>query len=237
MEVADVVDAIETAPENLREFYVKQDDGKFKFDPAAATAGLKKNRNDILTEKERLAAKLAGVDVDEYRRLKAAEEDAKRKKQQDEGDWEAREKSLKDSFQAEKTTYEGKIVTMTKALEKTLVDAEVVGALSAAKGNIPVMKRHVRDYVQMTESNGEYVVRVVDDKGQVRFVNGVEMTIPQLVAEFKSKDEFKANFAAEAGSGSGAPNNVRRTPGAEADVFKIGNPTERLKAARRLPNR
>lgn len=234
----DFVDSLESVQDvTAREFYVPiiegENKGKFKFDPVAATQGLRKNRDDILREKGIIEGKYKGVDLTAYQKWQAEQADNARKKQLADGDFEAREKSLKDAHTAELAARDQRVTSLTKALEKNLIDATVTAAITKADGKLPILKKIVRDQVQMVEVNGEFYPRVVDESNQVRFMNGHEMTVEELLAELKSNKDYTAAFNADKASGSGATSTTRK-PGAAGDteIAKITNPVERLKAAR-----
>jgi hypothetical protein len=241
MEVQDVIDTIDAAPENLREFYVPGKDanvGKFVFDPAASVAGLKKNKTDILTEKQKLEQKYQGVDLDEYNKWRTDQATLADKKLKDKGDWDAKEASLKTAHQTELATEKSRQEKTFKSLEKVLITNATQNALIEAKvirGREKVLLPHITGNLKVIEVDGEFVARVVDGTGQVRYQNGSEMTIAQLVAELKGDDSFSDNFEAKEARGSGAnPGGQNRKPGA-SETRQDGplNPTNRLKDARR----
>ena len=65
---------------------------------------------------------------------------------------------------------------------------------------------HVRRYLKRVEEGDDFKVIVVDDKGNPRVAgaNGDLMTVEQLVAEMKTKDEYAGGFKGTGASGSGA---------------------------------
>lgn len=234
MELPDVIDSIELAPAGFAEFYIKGEDGKFKFDPATSVAGLKKNKTDILSEKTRLEERFKGVDIDEYNRLKAAEKKIADDKLAATGDWDAKEKSIRESLGTIVKEKETTVAKLTTALEKNLIQAAAVSAISAADGIQETLEVHIIRHIKMVEVNGDFVARVIGPDGQVRYAGGAEMTIDQLVAEYKANPKFAGCFTTKKASGTGGPSNGQdRKPGATVTEGSILNPTERLKLSRR----
>jgi hypothetical protein len=234
VEIIEVVDSLDVAPETVREFYVKQADGKFKFDPAGATAGLKNNRDEILREKNTLETKFRGVDVEEYKRLKAVTPPVKKKEGTEDDDTvDARLTSLTTAHTAALSEKDQVIGKVTKSLQRNLIQNAAVTALTISKAKVAVMLPHVIGSLKMVETkDGDYVARVIDSSGEVRYLNGKEMTIEELVAEYKKNPDFATNFEADKGQGGGAAATTRKA-GAEGATERPTNPVERLKAARR----
>jgi hypothetical protein len=242
MEINELLDKVEDAPENLREFYVKNKDGKFEFNPAAAVSGVKKNRDEILAEKRTLLEKYKEVDLDAYNTWRKEQEENKTKTQKDKGDWEAREASLTEAHRKELEKEQKRNEAIFKSLDKQLIENTTLAALNEAKViavKTKVLLPHVKSQLKVIEVDGEYVARVIDGSGKVRYHNGSEMTIAQLVAEIKADEAFSDCFQAETAKGSGtsaAAQNRSTGRAAQPDNDKTPtnlNPTERLKSLRR----
>lgn len=241
MEITEIIDKVEDAPEHLREFYVKGTDGKFKFDPAGAVAGIKTNRDTILSEKRAITEKYKDIDLDAYNAWKQDQEKQKTQQQKDKNDWDAREASLKESHGKELQKEKDRNLSIFKALDKQLIENTTIAALTDAKvvpAKVKVLMPHIKNQLKVIEADGEFVARVVDASGKVRYQNGVEMTIAQLVGEFKSDEAFSDCFLAEQSKGSGTSSTAQskptgRTVQTETSTTQTLNPTERLKSVRR----
>lgn len=190
-------------------------------------AALEANRNQLLTEAK--AAKKAldaykGVDPAKYRELEEAAAEAERKRAEATGDWKTRETQLLAKTQQEIDARDGKIKALSGALERRLIDAEATTALAAAKGSPKVLLPHIKNHVRVVEEDGEFVVQVVDAKGNQRIgdAKGSPMTIAQLVEEMKADPEFARNFEGTGSSGGGAPRSIVSGGGGAQRVIPPG---------------
>jgi hypothetical protein len=172
-------------------------------------AALLASRNEVLKEAKKAkeyARKFEGIDPERYKALETAAEEAERKRAEAVGDWKAREAQLLEKVQKDIEARDSRINTLSSALERRLVDAEATAALAAAKGSPKVLLPHIKSHVKVVEEDGEYVVHVVDAKGNQRIgdAKGSPMTISQLVEEMKADPEFARNFDGSGSSGGGA---------------------------------
>ncbi len=179
------------------------------------TAGLKSQQTTLLDEAKKAKTALAafdGFDLEEFTRLKEAEEVAKRQKALGEGDWKTLEHNQNEAHGkvveahgvqlAERDAHIDKLVG---ALQKHLVDAELTKAISAAKGDAALLLPHARAFVQTRETDEGFEVFVTDEKGTplVSDGQGTPMTMAQLV-EGKLVDEYPRAFEGTGSSGGGA---------------------------------
>jgi hypothetical protein len=172
-------------------------------------AALLAKNSEILREAKKYketARKFEGIDPERYKALETAAEEAERKRLEAVGDWKAREAQLLEKVQKDIEARDGRISALSSALERRLVDAEATAALAAAKGSPKVLLPHIKSHVKVVEEDGEYVVHVVDAKGNQRIgdAKGSPMTISQLVEEMKADPEFARNFDGSGSSGGGA---------------------------------
>lgn len=177
---------------------------------AAETEGLKKNQAELLREAKAAKARLAaydGIDPEEHRRLKAAAEDAERKRLAGEGDYKALERQLIERHAKELEARDARNTALTRALERELIDAAAAKAIAEAKGSVKGLLPHVKPHIRVAEVDGEFVAQVVDSKGNQRIgdAKGTLMTIPQLVEEFKGDSDLARLFEGSGSSGGGAP--------------------------------
>jgi hypothetical protein len=176
---------------------------------AEANAALESNRNTLLAEKKKLEKEMArfkDIDPDKYRTLTEREAEIEKEKAERAGDWSKREAQLQERFTKETESKDGRIKSLSSALERRLVDAEATSAVAAAKGSPKVLLPHIKAHVKVVEDNGEFVVQVVDSNGNPRVgdAKGNPMTIAQLVEELKADPDFARNFEGSGSSGGGA---------------------------------
>lgn len=191
-------------------------------------AAILAKRDEALAEAKRakaLAAKYKDVDPDEYRSLKQQAAEAAQKKAIEEGNLESWKKQFQDQFAKEKEPLVNENKNLRSALERRLVDAEATAALAAAKGKTKVLLPHIKASVKVVEEDGEFVVQVVDSKGNPRIgdAKGNLMTISQLVEELKSDPEFAQNFEGTGSSGGGASRSIASGVGGSRTVSMSDN--------------
>jgi hypothetical protein len=221
MPVKQVFDKKEDAPEWLRSSLLEQD-GKFVFEAElpTETAGLKsalQKERDGKTALEKSLKAFEGIDPEEAKRLKAEAEKIEADKLKSKGDWDAREKQLKEQlaadlqkrethFQTELKSRDDRIVKLQGSLEKSLIEAQATAAIAAAKGSPELLLPHVMRSVKVVEENGEFVARVLDAQGQPRIANvkGDPFTVANLIEEMKANEVYGRAFDASGAGGSGA---------------------------------
>lgn len=92
-------------------------------------------------------------------------------------------------------------------LQSNLITAAATKALADAEGSISLLLPHVERFTRMKQNeHGQFVAEVINADGVARVGDGQgnPMTIPQLVEEMKSKDDFAAAFKGTKSSGTGA---------------------------------
>lgn len=230
MPIKQIFDTKEAAPEFLRAALLEQD-GKFVFEAETIveTAGLKKAldaERKAKADYEKTLKGFEGIDPDEAKRLKAEAEQIAADKLKSKGDWETREKQLKDQLAAElkkhQDQYTGEITKREEeakrlrgSLEQHLIEAQATAAIAAAGGVPELLLPHVKSAVRVVEENGQFVARVIGADGQPRIasVKGDPFTIGHLVEEMKSNAIFGRAFAASTAGGSGASNGTNGSGG------------------------
>lgn len=174
-------------------------------------------KKTILGEKKAAEARLAaleGIDPEEHQKLKAAAAEAAREKAKALGDWDAREKMIRDEMAAEHEKavkpLSLKAEKMRSALERRLVDAELTSAIARAKGVPELLLPHVRQHVRVKEVDDDFVAYVADKDGNPRIgdAKGSPMSFDQLVEDMKGSPIFARAFEGTGSSGSGAPSHA-----------------------------
>lgn len=222
MPIKHVFEKKEDAPEFLRASLLEQD-GKFVFEAElpAETAGVK---NALQKEREAKAALekslkgFEGIDPEKARQILADAEKAEADKLKQKGDWEAREKQLRDQLAADlqkrEQQFQGELAKSTernKALEASLYEQLITAQLSTeiAKHTTSVtpLLLGMAPHLKVFEEEGKFVAKVIDQGGNPRIadVKGSPFTIAALVEEFKAKPEWQALFPASKAGGGGAP--------------------------------
>lgn len=196
---------------------------------AESNAALEANRNTLLSEKKALEKQMArfkDIDPDKYKSMSEKEAEVERERAERAGDWKARETQLQERFTTETKAKDERIGSLSAALERRLVDAEATAALAAAKGSPKVLLPHIKAHVKVVEENGEFVVQVVDGRGQPRVgdAKGNPMTIGQLVEELKADPDFARNFEGSGSSGGGASRSTAGGGGAVRQITSTNSP-------------
>lgn len=225
MPVKQVFDTKDDAPEWLRPLLLESE-GKFVFEAETTVevAGLKKALDAERKAKadfEKSLKGYEGIDPEEARRLKAEAEEVSAAKLRSKGDWETREKQLKDQlaadlakrqqqFDAELTKRAERESKLQSALDRALIEANATAAIASKKGVPQLLLPHILRQVKVVEENGEFQPRVIGADGNPRIadVKGNPFTIANLVEEMYNDPVFGRAFEANGAAGSGAPNNT-----------------------------
>jgi hypothetical protein len=198
---------LDEIPEAFRPAY-REEGGKFV--PIVEDAsGLKSKNADLLTRltKATERAKILGDRTPEE--IQADLEFAKTQREKaarEAGDFE----TLKGQMAAEHQKALEKVSGRGKKLEgklyKVMAEQEAERAIVAAGGNPKVLLPHILPFIKPFETDDDITVKVVDGKGTVRIADqaGTEMTIAQLVEQFKADEAFGVAFKPSDAAGSGA---------------------------------
>lgn len=180
-------------------------------------------------QKERKAAAEAAKRAKEYEGLGLTAEEiaalVEEKKKKDEndakraGDFEKLKAQMNEKHAAELKAREDAVSRMRGTVEKYLINSEATAAIAAEKGIPDLLLPHVQRFVKVVEQDGDYLVQVVDTKGDPR-VNGKgePLTISDLVKEMKSNEIFGRAFEGSGKSGSGTPPNHNGPAGSGSDI-------------------
>jgi hypothetical protein len=244
-----LVETIDVVPEAARGFY-KEADGKFILDvePVAGfsledVSGLKSTLGKEMTLRKKLekdVVKFKDIDPDKAREALAKLEELGNFDPAKDADkivnerLEAAKRQIVEKHGEEIKVREGRIGALTKAVESLLVDQVATAALAESKGSIELLLPHVQRHARVREdSNGKFIVDVVDKDGNARIGNskGDPMTISDLVQEMRKSDTFGRAFEGDGmrgpGSGSGAPGNPAHKPGVPKSWAEAKTPEEK----------
>ena len=215
-----ILETLDGLSEDVAAEYVKQDDGSFLLQTIAVGAlkvedvsGLKNTIATLRTTERTLKAQIKnfeGIEDPQAARDALA-------KMGEIADWdgdkkvtEAVEIKVKQIAAKHLQELEGVQKLLGNAetqLEANLIKASATDALQGAGGKIKLMLPHVLNQDKMRKTDdGRYIAEVIDADGNPRVGDGSgnPMTIPQLIAEMKTQDDFADGFQGSGSSGSGS---------------------------------
>lgn len=249
-------------PDHVKHLY-KEVDGKFIADEphhgvlenlrnltkGLAEAGkVKKSANEEAQSARATLNEFKGLlkqlDLDPEDREKLTAQLAEIKEKISKGDagkinWDKVRAEMEKGHKAALEERDGKVVKMTKTLERHLIDKEAVSAIAAAKGEPDLLLPHIRGQVKVVEDGDDFKVIVVDKDGDQRTnPKGGTMTIADLVAELKGSKTFGRAFDGEGTSGSGTGTGTKHSPSTAKQMAKDGlTANDKIKAGLAQRNR
>jgi len=170
-------------------------------------------------ERKRFEKKYADVDVEKYRELMNAQEEARLEEQKKRGEF---EKILSETVQKKDSQME----QLRQELHSIKVDGSLLNSASSKKAINPqqvvaLLKNQIR-----LNDGGE--TEIVDTNGQVRYTDkGTAMTADELVEEFLSANP---HFVSAGPSGSGSSSSVANSTkvgGVDVSSLDMNNPEDR----------
>lgn len=177
---------------------------------AAETEGLKKNQQELLKEAKAAKARLAaydGVDPDEFKRLKAAAEEAEHKKAAAEGDFTKLKEQMAQKHQAGLGAKDKRVGKLESALNRRLTTDELRKALTgkALPEYMELLVEHGAKFLKVQETDDDFDVVITDGKGNalVSDGKGSPMTLEQFVDQ-ALKAKYPGAFTGTGSSGGGA---------------------------------
>lgn len=216
MKLKGVVQDLNDVPEKFRSLYAKGEDGKFYLqeleydDPQELKTALQKER-ERAEELSKQFKSREGIDVEEYRKLKADQEkrdieDAKKRGEFD------KILAQKDEVLAKiKADSEAKLKAAEEERDRDLVEMQAMRAIEThkAKSRVLLQDQEFRAGIKVTkDANGNRVVRVVDKEGTPRLtkIEGKtgEMTLEEYVGSFRDHPDLSCAFPASGAGGGGA---------------------------------
>lgn len=245
------VESIDSVPPDFQPFYKEAEDGGFELDsenPVVAKSvtvitGLNKALGKARKEVKDAAGSAVDLTplaefgdspeailetfqskIDEVSKSKgkASAEDLQRQLDKARADWEKASSAEKEKLT---TRAEG----LLSHLRKHLVENALTQAMIEEGVDDPeLLMPHVLPSVSAREENGDFVVRVVDEEGDIRHGStGSEMTLIERVREMKGMDKYGRFFKSEAPKGGGTPpgSGSRRPPQTPEKM----SPTDKIK--------
>lgn len=244
--IVETLDALNALPEVVRSEYTQIEGGKYRLNVDGAeeafVPGLKKNRDEQLTENKKLKEQLKAYEGIDVAGVRKAQQDAEQKAAEaarKAGDWEAREKQLHEKYGTEIKSREERVTTLTGAVDKVLRQNAALAALAGHTDAPELLLPHVLTQLRVVEDPSDPIgfrTVVVDAKGNTRIANatGADMTIADLVKEMKANKTFAVAFKGSGASGSGAAGSLSTATHAAgaADDLRGLSPEQRLAVAR-----
>lgn len=202
----------------LEALATKEASDKTGDDKTYGEAYVKELRNEAakyrtkMKEFETKLASLDGVDPEEYRKLKDAQEALERENLTKAGEFDRLRQKLVDEHNKElgkekerMSTLEVEINYLKNELQQTIIRNEISNAASVAKALNPrLVELAVAPFVKVEEVDGVgKVIRVVEADGspRVNIKTGKPLTIVELMEEMKQSEEYAMLFS---GGTSGA---------------------------------
>lgn len=214
-----IADSLDAIPEAVRGEYARTEDGKFRLsidgyeDPAAMKGALQKERAArAAAEKAAKTWADMGYTPEQIAEMADSARKAEETRAEKAGEWDKLRAQLNDRHAADlkkaaaDTDAARQVADGFRArLERQLIDSSAISAIAAAQGVPDLLLPHVRQAVRAVEEGGEYVVRVVDARGDPR-VNGKgdPLSVAELVAEMREHPVFARAFGPSGATGGGA---------------------------------
>ena len=171
-------------------------------------AGLKANRDQILTDLNRYKAQFAGLDPEKAKAALAAAAQLEEEKAKAAGNWEQLRTQLVEQHTKAADAITSQLTADRAFIREVLAEKEAQKEIVAAEGNPTFLLAHVLKHVDVRrdDATGKWTQVVTDAAGNARIAgtDGKPMTIAQLVAEFKANEQFAGAFKGSGASGSGA---------------------------------
>ena len=239
-----IIDSLDDVDEDSRRLYVEKD-GKFVLD-VEGLDDVSKLSKDLRSTRAEAAAKRKQLETweklgktpEEIQELMAQYEKDQEDKLRTAGQWDALKAQMNDKHAKELkakddllASRETELNNMKRSLERHLSEAQATAAIAKHKGVPTLLLPHVLKHVKVEEQDGNYSIKVVDDKGDPKVdAKGNPLSVEEFVGELRSNEVFSRAFDGNGQSGGGSPpggdgGNVPRN--AKKSDFK----TERERAA------
>lgn len=153
-------------------------------------------------ERKKISKQFEGVDVNKYREMIAAEEEAKLEQQKARGEF---EKVLQETVAKKDSA----IQNLQQELHSIKVDGALLNAASAGKAiNPKQVVSLLKNNIRLGDAGD---VEVLDDNGNVRYTDkGVAMGVDDLVSDFLKTNP---HFISAGPNGSGTTSNIANSSG------------------------
>lgn len=220
------IEKIEDVEEALRSMYVEKE-GKFHLDvdglDALTTEAAKQARKvaNKEAEQERLKRKeweklgktpeeLQAM-VDEWTELQDLREKNQMTEAEKKGQWDQLKQQMNEKHAGEIkkkdiaiADEQKRVGDLRKSIEKHLIQSTAMSAIVQHKGIPDLLLPLVQRHIKVAEQEGEFIVKVVDDKGEpIVDGKGEPITIAEFVGEMQTNEVYGRAFQGTGSSGGG----------------------------------
>lgn len=181
----------------------------------AEVGGLKAKNTELLGEvrtlKDRFKA-FDGLDPEKVKAAIAAQTQAEADKQRAAGDWEAREKTLREAFKADHEKVVTPLQEQNARLAADLFEAVAVRdameamGLPSVKGNPKLLLPVIKAELGIVELDGRRITVIKGPDGKPRYhpTTGNLVTVEDRLKELRAVPDYAGAFEGTGGSGSGS---------------------------------
>jgi len=214
--------------EGIRGLYEAKEDGyMLAVEGIEDVSGLKGALAKERADREKYAKQVKGWEAlgktpEEITELLVKQQEDEKKKLESKGEYDKLVAQINESHQKALGAKDKEIEAMSRTLEKHLIDAAVISAISDEGGNAKLLLPHVKDRVKVVKSDdGDYAVNVLlpDKSAPLVGNDGKPLSISAFVKSLKEDEVFQVAFKATGKGGSGALPGSQN--GGGASPFKI----------------
>ena len=158
----------------------------------------------------------AGIDPDEFKRLKDMRERLEREKEVQRSEFDKQFTEASEQYKTEIKVRDDQIQKLQANLQRALINEKASIDIAAADGSPDLLLPHIQSRAQVQEVDGRYIAVVLGDDGKPRLKKGAQkatdfLPIREYVEELREDERFAGAFRGTGSSGSGA------TKGRDAD--------------------
>lgn len=210
-----VVTDLATVPEPVRGMY-RQEGTSYVLDVEGvdnhpAVSGLRRNRDELLDQRKKDADRFKayeGLDPEAARAALAAQQKADEDRARKAGEFDQLREQMATKHREERERLESDLKSRDSVIDELVRENVATSAIAKAEGSTTLLLPHVLRQTRTVkdEATGKYIAVVVDEKGNERISDssGKRMTIEELVAEMKGKDDYAGAFRGTGSAGGGA---------------------------------
>ncbi len=199
--------------EGIRGLYEEKDGGyMLAVDGIEDVSGLKGALAKERADREKYAKQVKGWETlgktpEEISELLVKLEEDEKKKLESKGEYDKLVAQINERHQKTISEKDKELEAMSRTLEKHLIDAAVISAISEEGGNAKLLLPHVKERVKVVKGDdGDYSVNVLlpDKSAPLVGNDGKPLSISAFVKSLKDDEVFQVAFKASGKSGSGA---------------------------------
>lgn len=242
------VESLDAVPEPARGLYKEHESGKFRLNVAGAVpkSKLDEFRDNNVSLNKKLE-QFSGIDLEEIEGLRkfkteseSKAEEARRKKAEEEGDFQTLIKEANEKHKKAKGEWETREKTLMDSMSRTFVRAEVAPFLSKRKGSFKILGPEIARRTKLVETDdpsNPFEIEYLTEDGKPLLTEDGDRGGPEELIEALFNDEdWGLGFEGHAGFGGGARNDGgSRGPAANPWAPETRNLTLQMKITRENP--